>query len=263
MSTYTAVLFCVALVQLTTSACLAGTSDTIEVSGTVLDPKSLGIPGAIVSPVSPDSRQKSAYSDDTGRFTFHVPIGDSSKWYLEIYWNKDLMYRNELRRLRIAGVESNPSQSWVDAFNNGGHVDLEPIVIAPSSTGQSPLLSQSSITAFIQDHMRTVEDRKLNRYVSAYNDQVNWYTDGYRSADYIRDRMKAYFAKWDTINYQMTGPAKIYEIVNTEGVRVRYPIRVSVTNSSTGAHNDYVGTEFLEVRITNGALRIFSENEVF
>jgi hypothetical protein len=132
------VFYWLALAQMTQVLCLAGptsgsVSDTVEVSGIVFNPKQIGIPGAIISTVSPDARQKSAYSDNQGRFTFRVPVGDVSKWYVEIYWNKDLMFRNEMRQLKIKGEGSNFGPLWAEAFKTGGRVDLEPIVLGQTS----------------------------------------------------------------------------------------------------------------------------------
>lgn len=104
-------------------------SDTVEVSGLILNPDRVSVPGAIVSVVSTQNRQKPVFSDNQGRFTFRVPVGQPANWYVEIYWNKDLMFRNELRELRIQGGASNFSAIWNQAFNLGGHVDLEPIVL--------------------------------------------------------------------------------------------------------------------------------------
>lgn len=104
-------------------------SETLEISGVILNPNRVGVPGAIVSVVSAETRQKPVFSDNQGRFTFRIAVSQLADWYVEIYWNKDLMFRNELRQLKIQGEASNFTAIWNQAFNNGGHVDLEPIVL--------------------------------------------------------------------------------------------------------------------------------------
>jgi hypothetical protein len=130
MKTYKIIMCWIAVAQMTQIVSLAAPPlDHVEVSGQVCDPKYIGIPGAIISVVSLEARQKPVYSDNQGRFTFRVPTNETSKWYVEIYWNKDIMFRNEMRQLRIKNEDSNFGPAWAEALQTGGRVELEPIIL--------------------------------------------------------------------------------------------------------------------------------------
>jgi len=100
----------IAVAQLIGIVCLAGPSkltDYVEVSGIVFDPDLIAIPGLKVSAVSEKVRQKAIYTDNGGRFTLRVPVGETADWYVEILWNTDLMFLKKLRDLRIKDEGAN------------------------------------------------------------------------------------------------------------------------------------------------------------
>ena len=130
-----------------------------------------------------------------------------------------------------------------------------------TSIATSGLPREASIKNFIQTHLKSVETRQLNAYMSAYDDYVAWYGAGRVSANKIRQEMGSYLDSWDTITYNTTGPVQIHTLPNTRGVRVSYPIELNVSDQRTGSHRSRVGTETVELAIVNGALKIVSENQ--
>ena len=101
----------------------------LEISGIVQNPNGLPIPQAIVSIVSIQQRSEPAFTDGEGRFLIVVfpPVGPDV--FLEIYWNRELMFRQPLIQLAIDRSQAGTGR---DVFNSGGFVRLAPITVGLS-----------------------------------------------------------------------------------------------------------------------------------
>lgn len=66
-------------------------------TGVVVNQRDRPIPGLTVYLVHPEvGRSNPSITDSSGRFYFYnVPLRNSP-YYIEIYWGKDLMYRNSI-----------------------------------------------------------------------------------------------------------------------------------------------------------------------
>jgi hypothetical protein len=120
---------------------------------------------------------------------------------------------------------------------------------------------EKSIKTFIENHLKSVEDRQLDVYMSAYDDYVDWYRQGRIPSSKIRQEIKSYFNKWDTIIYNTTGPLQIEIRPDLLRARASYPIALELSNQQPIRHRNPQGIETVELKIADGALKIVSENQ--
>jgi TolB-like protein len=130
-----------------------------------------------------------------------------------------------------------------------------------SSRFASDLLQKESIKNFIENHLKSVENRQLDVYMSAYDEYVNWYRQGRIPSSKIRQEMKSYFNKWDTITYNTTGLLRIEVRPDLPRARASYPIALELSNQQPVRHRNPQGIETVELEIVDGALKIVSENQ--
>jgi hypothetical protein len=84
--------------------------------------------------VSELGRSAPVFTDAKGGFSLEtsLPPGASSELFLEIYWNRTLMFRQPLASLAIASATPNNRGSpqgatWQGLLSDGGTVVLQPI----------------------------------------------------------------------------------------------------------------------------------------
>jgi hypothetical protein len=106
----------------------------LALSGTVTNSSGQSLPGCLLSVVSELGRSAPAFTDGKGSFSLEasLPPGASSELFLEIYWNRTLMFRQPLASLEIASATPNNRGSpqgatWQGLLSDGGTVVLQPI----------------------------------------------------------------------------------------------------------------------------------------
>ena len=114
-------------------------SDSTQVlllSGKIVNPAGAALPGCVLSVVSSFGRSAPTFSQGDGSFQLEValPPGSSpgSTPFLEVYWNKELMYRQPVASLTIESAlpksqtASGPTD-WANLLHDGGRVEVKPI----------------------------------------------------------------------------------------------------------------------------------------
>jgi hypothetical protein len=108
----------------------------LTLSGTVTNSAGQSLPGCLLSLVSELGRSAPVFTDGKGSFSLEtsLPPGASSELFLEIYWNRTLMFRQPLVSLAIASATPNNRGSpqgatWEGLLSDGGTVVLQPIKV--------------------------------------------------------------------------------------------------------------------------------------
>ena len=106
----------------------------LTLSGTITNSSGQSLPGCLLSVVSELGRSAPIFTDGKGSFSLEtsLPPGASSELFLEIYWNRTLMFRQPLASLAIASATPNNRGSpqgatWQGLLSDGGTVILQPI----------------------------------------------------------------------------------------------------------------------------------------
>ena len=106
----------------------------LTLSGTITNSSGQSLPGCLLSVVSELGRSAPVFTDGKGSFSLEtsLPPGASSELFLEIYWNRTLMFRQPLASLAIASAAPNNRGSpqgatWQGLLSDGGTVVLQPI----------------------------------------------------------------------------------------------------------------------------------------
>jgi hypothetical protein len=116
----------------------AGEFQVLALSGTIVDSSQRPLPGCLVSVVSEFGRSAPAFTQEEGKFSLEASLPPdssptaSSTPFLEIYWNRQLMFRQPLASLTMASAVPNNRQSvvmssWPNLLHDGGRVVLQPI----------------------------------------------------------------------------------------------------------------------------------------
>lgn len=108
----------------------------LTLSGSILNSSGQSLPGCLLSVVSELERSAPVFTDGKGGFSLEasLPPDASSKLFLEIYWNRTLMFRQPLASLAISSATPNNRGSpqgatWDGLLSNGGTVVLQPIKV--------------------------------------------------------------------------------------------------------------------------------------
>ena len=108
----------------------------LTLSGTIMNSSGQLLPGCLLSVVSELGRSAPVFTDGKGSFSLEasLPSGASSELFLEIYWNRTLMFRQPLASLEIANATPNNRGSpqgatWQGLLSDGGTVVLQPIKV--------------------------------------------------------------------------------------------------------------------------------------
>ena len=106
----------------------------LTMSGTITSSSGQSLPGCLLSVVSELGRSAPVFTDGKGNFSLEasLPPDASSELFLEIYWNRTLMFRQPLASLAIASATPNNRGSprgatWQGLLSDGGTVVLQPI----------------------------------------------------------------------------------------------------------------------------------------
>jgi hypothetical protein len=113
-------------------------TQVLLLSGKIVNPAGEALPGCVLSVVSSFGRSAPTFSQGDGSFQLEValPPGSSpaarSTPFLEVYWNKELMYRQPLASLTIESAHpKSPTASsaadWANLLHDGGRVEVVPI----------------------------------------------------------------------------------------------------------------------------------------
>src|SRR6266481_6246508 len=110
-------------------------SDSTQVlllSGKIVNPAGAALPGCVLSVVSSFGRSAPTFSQGDGSFQLEValPPGNSagSTPFLEVYWNKELMYRQPVASLTIESAlpkSQTVSGDWPNLLHDGGWVAVK------------------------------------------------------------------------------------------------------------------------------------------
>jgi hypothetical protein len=125
------------LALVTALASHASELQVLTVSGTITSSSGRPLPGCLVSVVSEFGRSVPAFTDANGTFTLEAslpPAGSTSsrtQAFLEIYWNRTLVFRQPLESLAIADAaltnrSSDSGTNWQSLLSGGGRVVLQP-----------------------------------------------------------------------------------------------------------------------------------------
>ena len=111
-------------------------TQVLLLSGKIVNPAGAALPGCVLSVVSSFGRSAPTFSQGDGSFQLEValPPGNSagSTPFLEVYWNKELMYRQPVASLTIESAlpksqtASGPTD-WANLLHDGGRVEVKPI----------------------------------------------------------------------------------------------------------------------------------------
>ena len=108
----------------------------LTLSGTITNSSGQSLPGCLLSVVSEVGRSAPVFTDGKGSFSLEasLPPDASSELFLEIYWNRTLMFRQPLASLAIANATPNNRGSpqgatWQGLLSDGGTAVLEPIKV--------------------------------------------------------------------------------------------------------------------------------------
>jgi hypothetical protein len=108
----------------------------LTLSGTITNSSGQSLPGCLLSVVSELGRSAPAFTDGKGSFSLEssLPPDASNKLFLEIYWNRTLVFRQPLASLAIASATPNNLASpqgatWQGLLADGGTVVLQPIKV--------------------------------------------------------------------------------------------------------------------------------------
>jgi hypothetical protein len=116
----------------------ADSTQVLLLSGKIVNPSGQPLPGCLLSVVSSFGRSAPTFSQGDGSFQLEValPPGSSpaasSTPFLEVYWNKELMYRQPVTSLTIESAlpkfqtVSGPTD-WTKLLHGGGRVEVQPI----------------------------------------------------------------------------------------------------------------------------------------
>jgi hypothetical protein len=128
----------VAAVLLIFPALASDSTQVLVLSGKIVNPAGEALPGCVLSAVSSFARSAPTFSQGDGSFQLEVALppanspGASSTPFLEIYWNKDLMYRQPVTSLTIERAlpkfqtASGPTD-WANLLRDGGRVEVKAI----------------------------------------------------------------------------------------------------------------------------------------
>jgi hypothetical protein len=129
----------IVLAALLTSVTLASSSaQVLLLSGQIVNSSGQALPGCLLSVVSLFGRSAPTFSQGDGSFRLEVALppdsspAASSTPFLEVYWNKDLMYRQPVNSLRIQNAQPklqtiSGQVDWADLLHDGGRVEVAPI----------------------------------------------------------------------------------------------------------------------------------------
>jgi hypothetical protein len=113
-------------------------TSTLLLSGKIVNPTGEALPGCVLSVVSSFGRSAPTFSQGDGSFQLEVALPPSSSPpasrtpFLEVYWNKELMYRQPVTSLTIESAlpkfqtVSGPAD-WANLLHDGGRVEVRPI----------------------------------------------------------------------------------------------------------------------------------------
>jgi hypothetical protein len=116
----------------------ADSTQVLLLSGKIVNPSGQALPGCVLSVVSSFGRSAPTFSQADGSFQLEValPPGSSpaasSTPFLEVYWNKELMYRQPVASLTIESALPKfqtvaGSTDWASLLHDGGRVEVKPI----------------------------------------------------------------------------------------------------------------------------------------
>lgn len=119
---------------------LASELKVLTVSGTITGSTGRPLAGCVVSVVSESGRSAPTFTNSNGSFTLEASIpsgsstGSSNPVFLEIYWNRSLVFRQRLESLAIAQATPNDGASgqevnWQNLLSAGGRVVLQAIKV--------------------------------------------------------------------------------------------------------------------------------------
>jgi hypothetical protein len=119
---------------------LASELKILTVSGTITSSTGRPLAGCLVSVVSESRRSAPTFTNSNGSFTLETSIspgsstGSSNPVFLEIYWNRSLVFRQPLESLAIAQATPNDGASgqemnWQSLLSAGGRVVLQAIKV--------------------------------------------------------------------------------------------------------------------------------------
>jgi hypothetical protein len=119
-------------------ALAADPAQVLLLSGKIVNPSGEALPGCVLSVVSVFGRSAPTFSQGDGSFQLEValPSGSSpaasSTPFLEVYWNKELMYRQPVASLTIESALPKfqtvaGSTDWASLLHDGGRVEVKPI----------------------------------------------------------------------------------------------------------------------------------------
>jgi len=116
----------------------AGEFQVLALSGTIVDSSQRPLPGCLVSVVSEFGRSAPVFTEADGKFSLEASLPPdsfptaASTPFLEIYWDRTLMFRQPLGSLPMAitiphNRASAIASTWNGLLHDGGTVVLKPI----------------------------------------------------------------------------------------------------------------------------------------
>lgn len=93
-------------------------------------------------------------------------------------------------------------------------------------------LTQGEISSFIKQYYTDTGTREFSLISPYYADQVDYYSKGFVSKDFIKQDKEIFFKRWTTIKYEIEGEPEVSEASGYGTKTVRFASTFLVSNQS-------------------------------
>jgi hypothetical protein len=120
-------------------------------------------------------------------------------------------------------------------------------------------ISNAEVTGFIETYLAATEMKDVNRVLSYYADQVDYYSKGLVSKDYIRKDKIYYFRNWDRISCLVDGEIHLIDTDRADIKVAEFKSYFAVENSRRSISGR--AENILKVQRINNHLQIIDEKQ--
>jgi len=120
-------------------------------------------------------------------------------------------------------------------------------------------ISNAEVTGFIETYLAATEMKDVQRVLSYYADQVDYYAKGSVSKDYIRKDKIYYFRNWDRISCLVDGDIHLIDTGRDDIKIAEFKSYFAVENSRRSITGRAENT--LKVQRINNRLQIIDEKQ--
>ncbi len=145
-------------------------------------------------------------------------------------------------------------------IDNPDRVESGKVLDIPQGGGSPGAAREATpeIQAFVADFFVRSGAESADSLLELYADEVDFYKKGLVSKDFVRQDKTAYFQRWPTREYTVSGKPKVTDAPGTKRTRIEVPVRYKARNAEKTATGEAVF--IFEVSTVGGSPRIVFEN---